>query len=57
MNGTRCRWKIENETFNMLKTGGYELEHSFGHGREGFFVTLCIKREKLQDNRVVCFFE
>ncbi len=34
MNGTRCRWKIENETFNMLKTGGYELEHSFGHGKE-----------------------
>ena len=30
----RCRWKIENETFNTLKTGGYELEHSFGHGKE-----------------------
>ena len=30
----RARWKIENETFNVLKTGGYHLEHSFGHGKE-----------------------
>jgi len=30
----RPRWKIENETFNVLKTGGYNLEHSFGHGKE-----------------------
>jgi hypothetical protein len=30
----RARWKIENETFNVLKTGGYNLEHSFGHGKE-----------------------
>jgi hypothetical protein len=29
----RARWKIENETFNVLKTGGYNLEHSFGHGK------------------------
>ena len=28
----RCRWKIENETFNTLKNQGYELEHNFGHG-------------------------
>jgi hypothetical protein len=26
----RARWKIENETFNVLKTGGYNL----GHGKE-----------------------
>jgi hypothetical protein len=26
--------KIENETFNVLKTGGYNLEHSFGHGKK-----------------------
>ena len=32
--GGRARWKIENETFNILKTGGYNLEHSFGHGKE-----------------------
>jgi hypothetical protein len=29
----RARWKIENETFNVLKTKGYNLEHSFGHGK------------------------
>jgi len=33
----RARWKIENETFNVLKNGGYHLEHNFGHGKE----TLC----------------
>jgi hypothetical protein len=30
----RARWEIENETFNVLKTGRYNLEHSFGHGKE-----------------------
>ena len=30
----RARWKIENETFNVLKTAGYNLEHNFGHGKE-----------------------
>lgn len=30
----RARWKIENETFNVLKTKGYNLEHNFGHGKE-----------------------
>lgn len=29
----RARWKIENETFNTLKTNGYNLEHNFGHGK------------------------
>jgi hypothetical protein len=28
----RSRWKIENETFNVMKNHGYELEHNFGHG-------------------------
>ena len=28
----RARWKIENETFNVLKQHGYHLEHNFGHG-------------------------
>ena len=39
----RARWKIENETFNVLKTNGYNLEHNFGHGKEtlaGVLVTL-----------------
>ena len=30
----RSRWKIENETFNTLKTKGYNLEHNFGHGKD-----------------------
>ena len=30
----RARWKIENETFNVLKTNGHHLEHNFGHGKE-----------------------
>jgi hypothetical protein len=30
----RSRWKIENETFNVLKTKGYNLEHNFGHGQQ-----------------------
>lgn len=25
----RCRWKIENETFNTLKNQGYHLEHNY----------------------------
>src|SRR4030043_780954 len=30
----RCRWKIENETFNTLKNQGYHIEHHFGHGEK-----------------------
>jgi hypothetical protein len=30
----RARWKIENETFNVLKSNGYHLEHNFGHGKK-----------------------
>jgi hypothetical protein len=29
----RARWKIENESFNVLKSNGYHLEHNFGHGK------------------------
>lgn len=32
--GGRCRWKIENETFNTLKNQGYHIEHNFGHGKK-----------------------
>jgi hypothetical protein len=35
----RARWKIENETFNVLKTSGYHIEHSFGHGKQN--LPLC----------------
>ena len=30
----RARWKIENETFNVLKISRYHLEHSFGHSKQ-----------------------
>src|SRR3954470_9683722 len=30
----RARWKIEHESFNVLKNRGYHLEHNFGHGKE-----------------------
>jgi hypothetical protein len=36
----RARWKIENETFNVLKTNGYNLEHNFGHGKESLASVL-----------------
>ena len=36
----RARWKIENETFNVLKTKGYNLEHSFGHGKHNLAAIL-----------------
>ena len=36
----RARWKIENETFNVLKNNGYNLEHSFGHGKQNLAAIL-----------------
>jgi hypothetical protein len=29
----KCRWRIENETFNTLKNQGYHVEHNYGHGK------------------------
>src|SRR3954467_13419763 len=40
--GGRARWKIENESFNVLKTKGYNLEHNFGHGKRHFATVLAI---------------
>ncbi len=34
MKGGRSRWKIENCVFNTLKNQGYQLDHSFGHGKK-----------------------
>ncbi len=28
-----ARWKIENAHIQILKPGGYRLEHNFGHGQ------------------------
>ena len=36
----RARWKIENESFNTLKTKGYNLEHNFGHGKQHLSAVL-----------------
>ena len=36
----RCRWKIENENNNTLKTKGYHFEHNFGHGKKHLSATL-----------------
>jgi hypothetical protein len=36
----RARWKIENESFNVLKTKGYNLEHNFGHGQQNLSAVL-----------------
>lgn len=38
--GGRARWKVENETFNTLKTKGYNIEHNFGHGRQNLSTVL-----------------
>ena len=38
----RARWKIENETFNVLKQHGYHLEHNFGHGKKTLACVLAV---------------
>jgi hypothetical protein len=38
--GGRARWKIENGSFNVLKTQGYNLEHNFGHGKQNLAAML-----------------
>ena len=38
----RARWKIENETFNVLKCGDYHLEHNFGHGTQTLASVLVV---------------
>jgi ribosomal protein S8 len=30
----RCRWKNENELFNVMKNQGYCMEHNYGHGQK-----------------------
>jgi len=42
MRGGRARWKIENETFNTLKTQGYHFEHNFGHGERHLSVVFAM---------------
>lgn len=30
----RCRWKAENEIFNVMKNHGYYMDHNYGHGKK-----------------------
>jgi hypothetical protein len=54
MRGGRARWKIENETFNTLKTQGYNFEHNYGHGYEnlstvmGYLMMLAFLIDQIQ---------
>ena len=42
MKGGRGRWKIENQTFNTLKTQDYEFEHNYGHGKQHLATVLAM---------------
>jgi hypothetical protein len=61
MRGGRCRWKIENETFNTLKNQGYHLEHNYGHGQQylatlfGFLTILAFLVDQLQKHACPLF--
>jgi hypothetical protein len=49
--GGRCRWKIENEGFNVQKNGGFNLEHAYSTGErqiKNFYVLLQIAHLILQ---------
>lgn len=54
MQGARARWKIENETFNTLKTQGYHFEHNYGHGYQhlstvmGYLMMLAFLIDQIQ---------
>jgi hypothetical protein len=49
--GARCRWKIENQGFNIQKNGGFNLEHAYSTGSwqiKNFYVLLQIAHMILQ---------
>jgi hypothetical protein len=49
--GGRCRWKIENEGFNIQKNGGFNLEHAYSLGQRqirNFYILLQIAHMALQ---------
>jgi hypothetical protein len=41
-----ARWKIENESFNVLKIKGYNIEHNFGHGEQHLAAVLVRLRHR-----------
>ena len=51
----RTRWKIENETFNILKNQGCHIEHNFGHGENGLSNTLLTLNLLAFTFHAVCF--
>jgi hypothetical protein len=49
----RCRWKNENEFFNVMKNHGYYMEHNYGHGQKNlafnfYLLTLLIVDPKIR---------
>jgi hypothetical protein len=55
--GGRSRWKIENETFNTLKSQGYHFEHNFGHGEQNLstvFAMLMMLAFLLDQTQELC---
>ena len=40
--GGRCRWRIENETFNTLKNQDDHFEHNYGHGKKHLSTVLML---------------
>ena len=49
--GGRCRWKIENEGFNLQKNSGFNLEHAYSTGElqiKNFYVLMQIAHIILQ---------
>jgi hypothetical protein len=61
MRGGRCRWKIENETFNTIKNQGYEFEHNFGHGKKhlttvfAYLMMLAFLVDQIQEHCCLLF--
>lgn len=57
----RCRWKVENETFNTLKNQGYNLEHNYGHGKQhlasvlGMLMMLMFLIDQIQETACSLF--
>jgi hypothetical protein len=51
--GGRCRWKIENEGFNLQKNSGFNLEHAYGIGQwqiKNYYVLMQIA------HMILCWF-
>jgi len=61
MRAGRCRWKVENETFNTLKNQGYNLEHNYGHGKQhlasvlGLLMMLMFLIDQIQETSCKLF--